>query len=172
MKKVLLLLALLGVVACRDPKPVPAERLYFPAGGFSYVTPDGWFRTKLAGVDFIVVSMDVSFGIKPNIYVEFAEASADLSAVVKKQLETSRKDRNSYAVVRQEEFQIESGLIGKKVTATCMGKDRIPLAVYHYFACDNQKVIAITCICADPVKDQYEPAFDEAMRSLAIGAKR
>ena len=66
MKQLLIaILAVALVSGCSGKKPVPASRLRQPAGGFSFVTPDGWFRTKLPGLDFIVVSTGPDYGANP-----------------------------------------------------------------------------------------------------------
>jgi hypothetical protein len=82
MKEILVILLVATVLSgCSAKKPVPEGRLAQSAGHFSFVTPDGWFRTKLAGIAFIVVSAEADFGAKPNIFVDSVYPSGNLSNV-------------------------------------------------------------------------------------------
>jgi hypothetical protein len=154
------------LTGCGEKKSFPASRLSHPAGEFSFVTPDGWFRTKLIGIDFIVVSTDPDFGISPNIFVNFVESSAQVSTVVAELIEANTDNYRAYKVTQQSVFVAEFGLSGVKVSARRENKDALPIAVFHYLIQDVERVIVITCTCADPVKQKYEPIFDAAMKLL------
>ncbi|MCK4565247.1 MAG: hypothetical protein KAU94_11305 [Verrucomicrobia bacterium] len=161
-------LALLLMVAagCGGRKPVPAGRLLQPAGGFSFVTPDNWSRTKLAGVDFIIASTDPDFGARPNIFVDFVQSPGQAGSVVEKIVETNRKNHRTYEVARQSPFATKSGLPGFRIAARRENKDTLPLALFHYVIQDVDRTIVITCTCAESVKQKYAPLFDSAMKSL------
>ena len=63
--------------------------------------------------------------------------------------------------------------MGIKITASRETKDALPLATFHYLFQNEDRVIAITATCADPVKETYGPIFDSAMKSLeAAGTDR
>lgn len=161
-----ILLATAVLIGCGGKKPVPASRLQQPSGQFSFVTPDGWFRTKLAGIDFTIVSADSDFGIDPNIFVDSVETSGKLTNVIAKVIETNKSNHKDYKIAHQGDFVTESGLTGVKISAGRANKNALPLALFHYLIKDNDRIIVITCTCADPVKQKYEPIFDSAMKSL------
>jgi len=160
------LLAVLVLAGCGGKQPVPASRLLQPAGQFSFVTPDGWFRTKLAGIDCIIVSTETDHGVSPNIFVEGVPRPGSVSNEVARLTGANRTGRRGYAVLQQQAFATDSGLPGVKVTARRETKESLPLALCHYLLQDGNRVIAITCSCAEPVKQQYEPLFDAAMKSV------
>lgn len=167
MKQILIaVLAVLVLAGCSGKKPVPASRLAQPAGKFSFVTPDGWFRTKLPGIDFIIVSTEPDYEASPNIFVEGAPRAGSVSNQVTQMIEGNRDEIRAYAVLQQQEFTTESGLKGVKITARRETKDALPLTLYHYLLQDGDRVISITCSCAEPVKQKYEPIFDAAMKSI------
>lgn len=150
---------------CGGAQPLPSGRLRQPAGKFSFVTPDGWFRTKLAGIDFIIVSGDTDAGSTPNLFVEFVKPGS-VRAVTQQVIEAYQSTHRSYEVDHQADFTTESGLAGIKVTARRETTDALPLATIHYLIQDSERVIAITATCAEPVKQKYEPLFDAAMKSV------
>ena len=80
MEQMLPMLATLAIFAgCGDRQPVPAGRLYQPAGDFSIVTPEGWHRRKLAGIDFMVVAGEPDRGVTPNLFTDFATGTGTIS---------------------------------------------------------------------------------------------
>lgn len=172
MKQILIiLLTALLLSGCGSEKPIPASRLEQPAGNFSYVTPDGWFRTKMAGIPFIIVSGEADFGAKPNIFVDSAETSAQLSNVVSRVISGNLDHHPTYKVSEQVDFKTDAGLSGVKISSGRTNRDELPLATFHYVIHDEERAITITCTCADPVKQRYEPIFDAAMRSLLTAPK-
>lgn len=162
---VLAIFAVVALTGCGDKNPIPASRLKQPAGEFSFVTPDGWFRTKLAGIDFIIVSGEPDFGSKPNLFVDFVKPGSTSDAT-QEVIETYQGNQQSYEVAQQRDFATDSGLTGIKVTASRETKDALPLTTFHYIVQDRERVIVVTATCADPVKQKYEPIFDAAMKSL------
>jgi hypothetical protein len=167
LKRIIVTILIAVVLAgCGGKKPIPASRLQQPAGQFSYITPDGWSRTKLMGIDFIVVFADPDLGMSPNIFVDYVEASAQVDTEVAELIQMNTDNHQAYEVVHQSDFITESGLIGVKISAGRENMDALPLATYHYVIQDADRVIVITCTCADTVKQKYEPIFDAAMKSL------
>jgi hypothetical protein len=167
MKRILIaILAVCVLGGCSGKKPVPSSRLVQPAGKFSFVTPDGWYRTTLPGIDFIIVATDADYGTSPNIFVEGAPRSSTVSNQVAKMTEATRSESRDYRVLKADAFGTESGLSGMKVSARRQTKEALPLALYHFFIQDGDRVIVITCSCAESVKQKYEGAFDAAMGSL------
>lgn len=167
MKRILFILGMaLMVSGCGRPAPLPAGRMIQPAGQFSFVTPDGWVRTQLPGIDFIVVSTEPDYGASPNIFVEGTPRSGQISAQQAQLIEVNRNQLRSYTVLGQKEFATKSGLKGMKITAHRETQESLPLALYHYLFQDGDRVIVLTGSCSDPVKQKYEPFFDSAMRSL------
>lgn len=154
---------------CGEKRTFPASRLQQPTGNFSFVTPEGWSRTKLAGIDFIIVSTKPDSGIRPNIFVDFVRSSTLLSNTVTEVVKTNRDKLPAYQILQQDDFTTESGLHGVKLTATRLNKEALPLAMFHYLIQDADRIIAITCICADATKLKYEPVFDSAIKSLTSG---
>ncbi len=154
------------LTGCGGKKPLPATRLTQPTGQFSYVTPDGWYRSKLAGIDFIIVSTDPDHGAHPNIFVEFITPATQLDTAVTNLIETSRNNHRDYEVNGQSDFKTESGLPVVKIGAHRRDKNRLPLATYQYLIQDADRVLVISCTCAAAVKQIYEPIFDSAMRTL------
>jgi hypothetical protein len=167
MKQILIaILAVCILAGCSGQKPVPASRLTQPAGKLSFVTPDGWYRSKITGIDFIIVSTVADFGTSPNIFVEGDPRPGIVSNKVTQMIEANRDEISSYAVLKEDAFRTDSGLTGVKVSTRRETKEALPLALYHFLIQDSDRVIIITCSCAEPVKQKYEPIFDTAMRSL------
>ena len=165
----LVMLMALAVAGCAK-KPVPSSRLLQPAGQFSFVTPDGWFWTKLPGVDFLVVSGPVDFGMQPNIFVEGVALSTNVAEVVAALVARYKSDYPSYAVSNQVPFATSSGMTGTKILAHRPTRDALPLSLFHYALLDGGRVIQVTCSCSQPVASRYEPIFDAAMRSIEAEA--
>jgi len=166
MKHFSTLIFILILAGCGGNKPYPAERLRQPAGKFSFVTPDGWYRTKLGGIAFIIVSTDADYGARPNIYVDSVEPSGILKDVASKVTKQNKVNYESYSVSQQVAFATTSGLPGLKITAGRKNKDSLPLILIHYLITDKGRVIVITCSCAEPVKAKYESIFDRVIMSL------
>ena len=151
---------------CNGEKPIPTSRLVQPTGQFSFITPDGWFRTKLPAVNFIIVSTEPDYGAVPTIFVNFVKESTNLGKAVVKLIATNTNNYRKYEVRQQSAFVTESGLNGIKVSAGRENNDALPLALYHYLIQDADRVIVITCLSSYPVGKKYEPIFDAAMKSL------
>ena len=164
-----IVIVLLGAVflsGCDSEKPIPTSRLVQQAGQFSFVTPDGWFRTQLSGVNFIIVSTEPDFGAVPNIFVESVEKSTELSNAVSKLIKNKKNNHPTYKVSQQRDFVTESGLKAIKISARRNNGDALPLALFHYLIQDGDRVIVINCLSAYRVRQKYEPIFDTAMKSL------
>ena len=146
--------------------PVPASRLVQPMGEFSFVTPDGWSRTKLAGIDFIIVSGAADRGAEPNIFVEGIEQSGSIENAAKALVKTKKERILTYKVLNKDDLVTESGLNGIKISAVRENDDALTLSLYHYLIGDENRTIVITCLCAETVQEKYEAIFDTAMRSL------
>ena len=167
MKQLLLTLLMLAVLTgCAGEKTIPASRLKQPSGAFSFITPDGWFRTKLAGISYIIVSAESDFGTRPNIFVDWVEQSAEVVAMVSRVQETHKGNHPDYEVSHQSDFTTDSGLSGKKLSASRKNRDGLPLATFHYLLQDAERVICITCTCAEPTRSKYELIFDKALKTL------
>ncbi|MCC5848105.1 MAG: hypothetical protein JJU29_08425 [Verrucomicrobia bacterium] len=171
MHKIILALVL-GIVllagcGVHQKTPHPSGRLELPEAGFSYVTPDGWYRTKLMGIDHIIVSGPADYGIEPNLFVRFVKPASDKS-MKEEMLEIYKQNQNEYEVEQEEDFATDAGLQGTKITARHTSKDALPLAKFHYVFQDGDRLIGITATCASPRKERYEPIFDAAMKSLQI----
>jgi len=166
MKRYFTLILILFLAGCGGNKPYPSERLQQPAGKFSFVTPDGWYRTKLAGIAFIIVSTDADYGARPNVYVDSVEPSGTLQDVAAKVIKQNKVNYESYSVSEQINFVTASGLPGLKITGVRKNKDALPLTLIHYLIADTERVIVITCSCAEPVKAKYELIFDQTITSV------
>lgn len=145
---------------------MPTRRLQQAGGHFSFVTPDGWGRSNVPGVDFIVVSADPDSGMNPNIFVDFMAPSLVLEDAVAKLRSFYRNHHREYTVLETVDFQTESGLRGVKISARRTSKNQLALGTYQYVIQGPDHVFALTCTCADSVKTGYEPLFDQAMRTL------
>jgi hypothetical protein len=163
---ILPLLAAVILTGCGRNQPIPSSRLQQPAGNFSFVTPDGWARTKLAGIDFIIVSTDPDFGATPNIFVDFIESTTNLNQLADGVTQRNAKAQRSYKVDHRTTFSTTAGLAGLKITAHRKNETALPVATFHYLIQDTDRVIALTATCAAAVKQKYEPLFDTAMHSL------
>ena len=172
-RTVVAVLAVIILTGCGGEKPILGGRLHQPAGAFSYVTPDGWSQTKLFGIDFIIVSGEPEFGLKPNLFVDFVKSSGTVSDAAQEVIQTYQGSQRAYEVAQKSDFTTESGLRGIKITASRETKDALPLATFHYLFQDAARVIVVTATCAEPVAQKYEHIFDTAMKSLeAEGASQ
>lgn len=168
MKIILLILISIAVVSCGKNKPIPASRLEQPVGGFSFVTPDGWFRNKVPGVEFVVVHGESDCGIEPNIFVDFITPSSDLDSAQSKLTAIYTKHRD-YKIIEQSDFTTAAGLLGVKIRSTRKTKQQVSLASLHYLIAGADKVISLSCTCAESVISKYEPIFDKAVSTLETG---
>ncbi len=105
-------------------------------------------------------------GDSPNIFVEGAPRLGRVSNRVTQMIDANRDELRAYAVLQQQEFATTSGLIGVRVAARRETKEALPLTLYHFLLQDGDRVISITCSCAESVKQKYEPVFEAAMKSL------
>lgn len=151
---------------CGGKKLIPAGRLHQSAGAFSFITPDGWLRTKLAGIDYIIVSAESDSGTSPNIFVDWVEPKADLARMSSQIQATNKDNYPDYEVIQQSDFKTNSGLKGIKIVATRKNRDGLPLAIFHYLIQDAERVIAITCSCSKSTDAKYEPIFDKTLKTL------
>lgn len=151
---------------CSKPIAHPASRLHQPKGAFSFVTPEGWHRTQLAGIDFIVVSTDADYGIQPNIFVKTIQPDTIAHNTASEQNKSNQQNLHAYELQTQSHFTTRSHLAGIKTQSSFHNKQGLPLVRFEYFIQDNHRVIAISCTCAEAVQDTYEPIFDEAIHSL------
>lgn len=157
---------LLAACAGCSKEPFPAGRLQQPKGTFSYITPEGWFRSRLAGLDYIIVSTDSDFGIKPNIFIEEILETSEISTIIAQMDQKNSEHLPGFTIENQTDFTTQSGLPGIKVQACHQTKQNLPIATFRYFIQDADRVISITATCAEPVKSKYEPTFDAAIKSL------
>jgi hypothetical protein len=161
--------AILLLAGCAEPKKPVAGRLRQPAGRFSFVAPVGWSHAKLAGLDYIIVSAEPDAGARPNIFVDFIEPVARLSNVVERVVAMNENGQPAYRVVGRSAFETDSGLEGVKIRARRRNRDALALAVFHYLIQDDDRVLAITCTCAESVSGRYVSVFDAALRSVQTG---
>jgi hypothetical protein len=156
-----------GLLAgCGGKKPIAAGRLQQPAGAFSYVTPDGWYRTHLPGIDYIIVSTEPDSGSTPNLFVDFVDPSTSLREAAGEVARKYQGPHPSYTVSGEQAFTTTSGLSGIRITAQRATPDAVSLSTFHYLIQDTHRVIAVTASCAESVTPVYEPLFDAAMKSL------
>ena len=166
MKKVLVLILLTLATAGCAKKPFPASRLPQPAGHFSFVTPDGWFRSKLPGMEFLVISGPADFGMQPNIFVEGTAPATNLAEAAAGLVGRYKSNYPSYAVSTQVVFATISGMRGTKIVAHRRTRESLPVSLCHYIVLDRGRVIEVTCSCSQPAVSRYEPIFDAAMKSM------
>jgi len=164
--QILLALCVGALLAGCGEAPAPAGRLRQPAGEFSYVTPAHWRRTRPAGMDFVIVATNAEAGLSANIFVEGPPRRGTVREQAARLLAVYRDRSRDYAVIRQQDFNTDSGLPGLKITACRRTKESLSLALYHYLLQDGDRVIRVTCSCAASVARKYEPVFDAAMKSL------
>jgi len=168
MKKILLLLISTVILSgCGKNKPIPASRLEQPNADFSFLTPEGWFRNSVLGIDFIIVSTKADYGIEPNIFVDFISQSPDLNVAISK-LTTLYKKNRDFKIIKQSRFETKTGLHGIKIYSHRKTKKQIPLTSYHYLIVGTNRVVSITGTCADAVGKKYEPIFDQTMSTLEM----
>ncbi len=106
MKKILLTIIFAAtLIGCGGDKPIPTSRLKQPVGDFSFVTPDGWFRNKLAGIDFIVVSTETDYGMNPNIFVDFVIPSPVLDDAVTMVTNSYKNNQLDNEVIQKVDFK-------------------------------------------------------------------
>ena len=164
-KSGILILMTLAVAGCGN-RPFPSSRLSQPAGRFSFVTPDGWFRSKLPGMEFLVVSGPADYGMQPNFFVEGTTPTTNVAEAATVLVGRYRSNYPSYAVSNQTAFATMSGMTGTRILAHRETRDALPVALYHYVVLDRDRVIQVTCSCSQPVSARYEPIFDTAMKSI------
>lgn len=158
---------LVGVllVGCSEQKPFPSARMEQPSGNFSFITPEGWFRKKISGIDFVIVYASEDYGFSPNIFVDFVSQTRSLEDAISR-LTRIYERYTDYYVSEKKEFETESSLRGVKIIAHRKTKEKLPLATYQYLIAESNRVFSITCSCVDAVKEKYEPIFDKAMHTL------
>ena len=166
-KRLLLLISTVILSGCGKNKPIPASRLEQPNADFSFLTPEGWFRNKVLGVDFIIVYAKADYGIEPNIFVDFINQSPDLDTAMSK-LATLYKESRDFEIIERSRFETKTGLHGIKIYSHRKTKKQLPLASYHYLIVGTNRVVSITGTCADAVGKKYEPIFDQTMSTLEM----
>lgn len=166
MKNILALTLITLVVMGCGQKPFPASRLSQPAGNFSFITPDGWFRYKLPGIDFLVISGPPDSGMQPNIFTEGIATSTNLSKTMSALINRYKTNYPSYAILNRDVFTTTSGMTGTKTVALRKTNEALQVSLFHYVIPNRKGSIQITCSCAKQVANRYEPLFDAAMKSI------
>lgn len=164
-----LFLSLLVVCGCGQ-RPFPAGRLVQPAGKFSFVTPDSWFRSKPPGIEFTVVSAPADSGMQPNIFVNGIVSATNLDNAATQLVEWYKSSLPSYKESGRAPLATASGIPALKISARKQTGESLEIAMFHYFFLDGVRVIQITCSCPGAVGARYEPVFDAAMKSLETAA--
>lgn len=137
-----------------------------PAGEISYVTPDGWVRKKLPGIDFIIVSTAADAGISPNIFISGIFQGIQILDLADQNERDNKNALRDYALIAYDHFTTQSGLKGLRIEATHKNDKALKLATIQYLIQDADRVISITGTCAESVKEAYQPIFDSAIKSL------
>jgi hypothetical protein len=173
MKKVLLTIIIAATLSgCGRDQPIPASRLVQPAGNFSFVTPDGWFRNKLPGVEFIIVSTDPDHGMNPNIFVDFVSTSLELIDAAEKLSRSYVSTYRGHRVVERGRFETASGLRGIKLAAVRKNKNgekcRKRFVEVVFSACSPAEMI----LCAAESDPAGNPIGDDVLRPEMAVASR
>lgn len=163
--KYAILIFLVMVMGC-GKQPLPASRLSQPAGRFSFVTPDGWFRSKLAGIDYMVVSGPADSGLQPNIFTEGVALTTNVGEVAAGLMGRYKANYPAYAASTQVVFSTAAGMTGVKIVAHRQTREALAVTHIHYVLPDRTRVIQVTCSCARAVEGRYASIFDAAMKSL------
>jgi hypothetical protein len=166
LKKLSFAIILLLFISGCGKKTYPASRLYMPTGNFSYVTPEGWTRNKLPGINFLIVATSEDYGIKPNIFVDEIMPATPLDNAIEKISTQKNENLSNYEVKSKNDFRTQSELYGIKIEARHVNNRNLPLTTFQYLIQDADRIISITCTCAEVVKSKYEPLFDTAIKSL------
>jgi len=144
---------------------VPASRLYEKAGGFSYVTPDGWTRTRVAGIKYRIVAGPERDGVAPNLYIVDEDTPEPMGAYLAGFLARQRKTYPDFAIVGSNTLVTAQGLAAEVLDATRSARGS-PLSLRFYFLPQEKRVVVVTCTWAASSGDERRQVFDDAMRSF------
>lgn len=171
-KHIFTLLIFLSLISgCGKEPTFPASRMEQPAGSFSMVTPEGWYRKKLAGLEFIIVSATPDYGFRSNIFVDGIQPSIDLDKVANAVIERSQNAYQDYESIKQSDFKTESGMTGLKLESTRKDMNQLPLSTFQYLIKDSERTLIFSCSCAETMKAKYESIFDDAISSIESNIK-
>ncbi len=167
MRIAMIALLALGLTAgCNRKTATPAGRMEQPSGGFSFVTPDGWYRSKPVGMDFVIVSTEPDYGVSPNIFVEFVRPGTDFESSLAALTNRYARNHRKYEIVTQNEFFTKSGLPGIRMFAHRESLQNQSLTTIHYLISIHGNILGVTCTCAQAVEKNYIPLFDQAIATV------
>ena len=162
---IVLTAAVLQTGGCRGRAAVPASRLFETAGRFSYVTPDGWTRHRVAGVKYQIVAGQEEDGAAPNLYVTDEGSPQDLDAYVPAFVARQKKIYPDIVVGTERELLTEEGHVARVVEATRSARGT-RLVLRFFFLRRAQQTVIITCTWQDAGRPELADVFESAVRTF------
>jgi len=159
------LLLVLPVAGCGRGKPLPASRLHEKRGGFSYLAPDDWNRTKLPGLKYQVVSGTPVDGFIPNIFVAEDTHDGRLADFVTGHISAQQEAWPDLEVLARNGFRTDAGVDAPRVI-TRRTRDGARVVQAHYFFETGDRKIIVTCSAAAEADDAVNEAMEASMRSF------
>jgi hypothetical protein len=138
------LTATAALYGCRGKDGIPASRLYEKAGGFSYVTPDGWTRSRVAGIKYHIVAGPEQEGAAPNLYIMDEKSSGSVGSDIRVFVARQKKTYPDFVVRGSNTLITAAGWTAHVLDASRTARG-VPLALRYYFLKRDRRVVVVAC---------------------------
>jgi hypothetical protein len=162
---VALAVAILQTGGCRKNAGLPASRLYEPAGRFSYVTPDGWTRRRVAGIKYHMVAGPEENGTAPSLYIMDEDTPEGLDSYIPAFVARQKKIYPDIIVGAERTLITEEGTTVHVVEATRIARGT-PLTLRLFFLRRDPQTIVVTGTWRKEDQNSLSEVFDEVLRTF------
>ena len=139
-----------------------ADRLYEPAGGFSYIPPTGWEVVEASSLDYKVAVGPEVDGFAANLIVVDEPFGGSLDEYVSSAIDGLSQYFESFIVLSQEEFKLEEDLPSVRIVAENVQSGRLLRQTFYLFDGGAKKVV-VTCTRLAETAAELDVACDASV---------
>lgn len=143
------------------------NRYYEPAGGFSYIPPEGWTIEKIPKFEYKMLLGPADPTYTPNVHFQKEVYEGSLNEFVSYSLDRITKARSVVTFVESSTFNTYAGLNGYKAILTNQ-MDGIPLYYVIYFLDAGREKFGITYSRLFSKDEKFDNVIDATIRSFLI----
>jgi hypothetical protein len=163
----LVLLTFTAGCAVRAPADAAGDprRHVEPAGGFSFVPPEGWEVRPIPGLKFKAAFGPTSAGFTPNINVVDESFDGPLDAYVQGNIGAARRAFKQFRLLSQDEFNTSGDLRGARAVGENELNGMVLRQTYYFFAKGDTKFV-VTCSAQADGGDKLDRVFEASMKTF------
>lgn len=141
------------------------NRHHEPAGGFSYVPPEGWEMIEASGLEYKAAIGPVEDEFAANISILDEAFDGSLDAYASLGLDNMQQFFQELVLVSQGEFQPDEGLPGARIVIESVQGGRRLRQAFYFFDAGATKFVLTGTQLAGSGKD-WSATFDESARTF------